>query len=352
MDQRLASWALRPGYAALGAAIDVVGEAIVVTDGSLASPGPRIEYANPAFSQMTGYSSEEVQGRSPRMLQGEKTDRTVLNRMRQALEARQTFEGEVVNYRKDGTEFVVHCRITPVFGDDGQVAQWVSALRDITDRRQAEQLQVRLLAEVNHRVNNTLAAVQSMALQTLRAATCTEPTRSAFLGRLFALARIHHLLARTHWSGAQLVDLARTQLSPHCSDSSRIEASGPALLLRPNAAIALGLALHELAVNAATHGALSAPTGRVRLVWLVQPNVLGEQLQLAWTEESGPLVAGPPARRGFGVRILERALMQELQASTRLNFEPEGLRCGIELPLHVVSNHPVSVHAAQSARAF
>ena len=336
-DGRSAPPERRPEYQALSAAIEAVGEAIVITDANLSSPGPCIQYANAAFTRMTGYTSDEVMGHSPRLLQGPNTDRTVLDRLREALESRQPFEGEVLNYRKDGTGYIAYCHITPVIDADGQVTQWVAALRDITERRHAEELQVRLLAEVNHRVNNTLAAVQSIALQTLRAAPCSENTRAAFFGRLFALARVHHLLARTHWSGASLVELAEAQLSPHRGhDSRRIETSGPALLLRPNAAITLGLALHELAINAVTHGALSAPGGRVRLAWMVCPSDLGQHLRLTWTEESGPPVSGPPERRGFGVRILERALLQELRAKTRLMFEPDGLRCGIDVPLDAV----------------
>lgn len=334
-----ASVGRRPGYRALSAAIEAVGEAILITDANLSSPGPYIQYANAAFTLMTGYSCDEVMGHSPRLLQGPNTDRAVLNRLREALEARQPFAGEVLNYRKDGTGYIAHCHITPVVDADGQVTQWVAALRDITERRQAEELQVRLLAEINHRVNNTLAAVQSMALQTLRMAPESENTRAAFLGRLFALARVHHLLARAHWTGASLVELTEAQLSLHRGhDSRRIETSGPALLLRPHAAITLGLALHELAVNAVTHGALSAPGGRVRLAWMVHPNELGEHLRLSWTEECGPPVLGPPEKRGFGVRILERALLHELRAKTRLLFEADGLRCGIDVPLDAVCN--------------
>ena len=322
----------------LSAAVEAAGEGILITSPELDPPGPRIEYANPAFTRMTGYTSDEVVGRSPRLLQGPNTDRAQLARMRAVLATGQPFQGEAVNYRKDGSEYVVEWLITPVRDEDGRIAHWISAQRDVTERRRAEGIQQRLLDEVNHRVNNTLAAVQSMALQTLQSAPCAEDTRAAFLGRLFALARVHDLLARAHWTGALLGGLAEAQLAHHRGrEPERIEASGPELLLRPGAAVALGLALHELAANAAAHGALSAPGGRVRLDWAVRPTGAGERLWVRWMESGGPPIQGPPARRGFGARLIERGLARELRAEARLAFEPTGLRCGIDAPLEAVA---------------
>ncbi|TCZ50675.1 HWE histidine kinase domain-containing protein [Roseicella aquatilis] len=321
----------------LKVAVEAVGEAILVTSPELDSPGPRIEYANPAFAHMTGYTPGEVLGRTPRMLQGPATDRAFLDRLRATLAAGQSFQGEAVNYRKDGTEYNVEWLITPVLDGDGRVVHWVSAQRDVTERKQTEAHLRRLADEVNHRVNNTLAAVQSMALQTLRTAPCSEDTRAAFLGRLFALSRVHDLLAKGRWRGASLHDLAEVQLAHHRGrDPRRIEASGPELLLRPGVTVTLGLVLHELAANAAAHGALSASGGRVRLRWSAALAEGDRRLYLRWAEEGGPPLPGPPTRRGFGVRLIERGLAQELQADTRLLFKPSGLRCEIDAPLSAV----------------
>lgn len=323
----------------LRAAVEAVGEAIVITGPDLDPPGPRIEYVNAGFTRMTGYAADEVLGRSPRMLQGPGTDRAVLDKMRADLEAGRATRGEAINYRKDGSEFVIEWLITPVLDADGRVAHWVSAQRDVTERKRAEARQRRLLDEVNHRVNNALAAVQSVAAQTLRAAPQSGVVKAAFLGRLFALSRAHDLLARGCWAGACLRDLAEAQLAPHRDgDAARVQAAGPGVWLRPGAAVALGMALHELAANAAAHGALSAPGGRVRLGWSVGPGVAGgERLCLRWAEEGGPPVPGPPERRGFGSRLVERGLAQELRAEARLLFEPPGVRCEIDAPLAAVA---------------
>jgi PAS domain S-box-containing protein len=268
----------------LRAAVEAVGEAIVVTGPELDPPGPIIEYVNPGFTRMTGYAAHEVLGRTPRILQGRDTDRAVLDRMRAALEAGRPFRGEAVNHRKDGTAFFVEWLITPVLDGEGRVAHWVSAQRDVTGRKRAEARQRRLLDELNHRVNNALAAVQSLAAQTLRSGPHPEAVRTAFLGRLSALSRAHDLLARGYWAGAPLRDLAEGQLAPHRDgDPARIEAAGPEVWLRPGAAVALGMALHELAANAAAHGALSSPGGRVRLDWSVSAAAGGEErLRVRW----------------------------------------------------------------------
>lgn len=321
----------------LRAAVEAVGEAIVITGPDLDPPGPRIEYVNSGFTRMTGYAAEEVVGRTPRFLQGPETDRAVLDRMRAALEAGQPTRGEAVNYRKDGTAFFIEWLITPVVDEQGRVAHWVSAQRDVTGRKRAEARQRRLLDEVNHRVNNTLAAVQSVAAQTLRSAPCSEAVRAAFLGRLLALSRVHDLLARGYWAGAPLRDLSEGQLASHRGgDAARVQAAGPEVWLRPGAAVALGMALHELAANAAAHGALSSPGGRVQLDWSVGPAAQGERLRVRWAEEGGPRLPGPPARRGFGSRLIERGLTQELQAEARLLFEAPGLRCEIDAPLAAI----------------
>ncbi len=322
----------------LKAAVEAVGEAIVITGPDLDRPGPSIEYVNAGFVRMTGYAPDEVVGRTPRILQGPGTDRAVLDRMRADMEAGRPTRGEAVNYRKGGAEFVIEWLITPVLDGEGRVAHWVSAQRDITERKRAEARQRRLLDEVNHRVNNALAAVQSVAGQTLRAAQCPEPVRAAFLGRLLALSRVHNLLALGYWAGAPLRGLAEGQLASHRGgDPARISATGPEVSLRPGAAVALGMAFHELATNAAAYGALSASGGRVRLDWSVGTAAGGERLSVRWAEEGGPPVPGPPARRGFGSRLIERGLAQELQAEARLLFDAPGLRCEIDAPLAAVA---------------
>ena len=155
---------------------------------------------------------------------------------------------------------------------------------------------------------------------------------------MFALSRVHGLLSGNYWSGACLRDLAAGRLAAdHAADPGRLEAAGPELWLRPGAAVALGLALHELAANAAVHGALSAPGGRVRLGWSVGTAPDDARLRVRWAEHGGPAVPGPPARRGFGRRLIERALPRELRGEARLLFAPAGVRCEFDLPLDAVA---------------
>jgi two-component sensor histidine kinase/PAS domain-containing protein len=197
------------------------------------------------------------------------------------------------------------------------------ASRDLSELKQAEELQRLLVNELNHRVKNSLATVQSIASQTLRAATDLTAARAAIDARIGSLARAHDLLTDRSWSGADLRDVVGRALEPF--DAARLELAGPSLDLSPKHALALSLALHELATNAAKYGALSSPQGRVSVSWEVAEGVL----RMVWRESGGPPVA-PPVRRGFGARLLEGHLFRELGGRTRLDYHPEGVRYEIE----------------------
>ena len=318
----------------LRAALEAVGEGIIITGPDLDPPGPRIEYINAGFTRMTGYAPEEVLGRTPRMFQGPATDRAVLDRMRADLVAGRPFRGEAVNYRKDGAAFTVEWLITPVLDGDGRVAHWVSAQRDVTERKRAEVRQRRLLAELNHRVKNTLAAVQSVAAQTARETEGgADAFRPAFQARLMALARSHDMLTEGGWEGASLREVARRALAAHGGTPARFGLSGPPVRLAPAAVVTLNLAFHELATNAAKHGALSVPGGRVGVDWALEAAAGGggPVLAISWKECGGPPVR-LPERRGFGSRLIERGLPQEFGAEVSLDFAPAGVDCRIRLP--------------------
>lgn len=322
--------------ALLRTVIGALGEAVIITSPELDPPGPRIQYVNPAFTRMTGYTAQEVLGQTPRFLQGPNTDRALLHDLRAALALGRSFRGEAINYRKDGTEYVVEWLITPVL-QSGLVSHWVAVQHDVTELRRAQMQRRALAAEVNHRVNNTLAAMQSVAAQTARKAVTAVEFKAAFQERLRALARVHRLLARHHWAGVPLGELAEAQVAPHLGNNvGRLFASGPAISIRPGAAVTLGMALSELATNATDHGALSSSAGCVHLQWEIKPCTTGDRLSLRWIEDGGPPVL-PPAGRGFGARLVERGLPQELRAETRLLFEPSGLRCEIDAPLDAVA---------------
>ena len=196
------------------------------------------------------------------------------------------------------------------------------ASRDLSDRKRIEELQRMLGNELNHRVKNTLAIVQSIVNQTLRGADDIQQASALVNARIVALARAHDLLTERSWEGADLADLVGHAVAPFVP--GRIASDGPSVDVSPSQALALSLAVHELASNAAKYGALSRPEGRVELRWTVQAG----RLELSWRESGGPPVV-PPSRRGFGSRLIENALCRDLDGQTRLEFAPEGVRCSI-----------------------
>jgi two-component sensor histidine kinase/PAS domain-containing protein len=210
-------------------------------------------------------------------------------------------------------------------GPDGPPLWSIGLLEDITERRRADQRQRMLINELNHRVKNTLATVQSIASQTLRSAPDPVQARAAFEARLMALSAAHDLLTAQSWHGARLDDVAASALAPfEAVQAPQVTRSGAPVWLTAPVALALSLALHELATNAAKYGALSVPEGRVRLQWILR----GRELAFTWSEEGGPPVA-TPVRSGFGMRLLQRNLARELGGDVAVDFAPEGMRCAI-----------------------
>ena len=200
----------------------------------------------------------------------------------------------------------------------------------VAERARAEARRALLANELNHRVKNTLAVVQSLAAQTARGAPDLPSFGAAFQARLIALARAHDLLTREDWTGAPLDAVARAALEPLGIDGARVEMSGcgSGALLPPGAALALAMAVHELATNALKHGALSVPQGRVSVACADAD--AGPVVE--WVERGGPPVAGPPVRRGFGMRLLNGRLAAQAGMRADLRFEPEGVRCTFRLP--------------------
>jgi two-component sensor histidine kinase len=200
---------------------------------------------------------------------------------------------------------------------------------EIEHRRRIERHQNLLLDELNHRVKNTLATVQAMAIQTLKGVDLA--ARDAFLARLFALSSQHDLLTMDNWEGASFEGVVRRALRPWREDDRmRFTVEGPAVHLDPKRALALGMAFHELATNAAKYGALSNPNGMVRIHWTIEPD--GKVLKLCWEERGGPVI-GEPQRRGFGLRLIENGLERELSGKVSVNFRAEGLVCEWDMKL-------------------
>lgn len=208
----------------------------------------------------------------------------------------------------------------------------IGVVRDITDRKVEEEHRETLLAEMDHRVKNVLAAVQSLATQSARRTTSTEGFLSAFAGRLKAMASAHELLTATRWRGAGLADIAAAELGGLAPGQARWE--GPELILTPRAANAISLALHELATNAVKYGALSVETGRVEVTWESGPE---GGFTLRWAESGGPPVATPD-RRGFGSTLLDRVTGRELGGEGRVEYRADGVRATLRADRRAVTD--------------
>jgi PAS domain S-box-containing protein len=215
--------------------------------------------------------------------------------------------------------------------DDGGARRLAGVSLDITERKRAEERQKLLVNELNHRVKNSLATVQSIAAQTLRSIASPEFFREAFEARLIALSHTHDLLTRESWEGASLREVFDGELRAMAGEDRVTFDYQADLRLNPKAAVALGMGLHELATNAAKYGAWSVPGGRVVVSWRLEPNLL----RLTWTEHGGPTVK-PPTRRGFGARLLERGLAAELSGAVELTYDASGLVCHMALPLRAL----------------
>ena len=222
--------------------------------------------------------------------------------------------------------------IEPLRSDAGDVVGLTCASVDVTERKEGEAHLRLLLRELTHRSKNLLAVIQAMARQTARHTGSVETFLTQFGARLQALAASHDLLIRESWYGASLGELVRSQLGVYLDGSApQISIDGPAIAIKPEAAQSLGLALHELAVNAAKFGALSVPTGRVAITWSRLENVDGSAVELDWRERLGPKVK-TRRRKGFGSIVIERNLARALDAKVDLEFDPDGLRCHIVIP--------------------
>jgi PAS domain S-box-containing protein len=217
-----------------------------------------------------------------------------------------------------------------VVREEGRAVRLLGSTIDITERKQADAQRDLLVAELSHRVKNTLATVISIAHQSFSRGPSIEDARRSFDGRIRALAQTHGRLAEGNWSGASLETMVDDELAPYRrEDGGNVQISGPRITLSPKHAVVLGMALHELATNAAKYGALSNKSGVVEAAWTLAAPA---ELHIHWKESGGPAVV-PPRRSGFGRLLLERALASDLQGSVELNFAPAGLTCQITVPL-------------------
>ncbi|PZO01411.1 MAG: histidine kinase [Hyphomicrobiales bacterium] len=222
-------------------------------------------------------------------------------------------------------------QVAPITGADGKPESILSVSRDITQLKEAED-RLRLLAlELKHRMKNTIAMIQAIANQTMKAGTDVGEIKTIFLARLATLSSAQDLLTQTEWARARLLDLVESSLAPH-GERSRFAIEGPDVELSSKCALGLALALHELATNANKYGALKNDDGRVTVRWTVD----GDTFHFVWTETDGPPVLAP-TRSGFGSRMIEKALAGYFQGSAGIEYRPDGVVVTLKAPVDALT---------------
>jgi PAS domain S-box-containing protein len=328
-DKKRAEEALRETQERLDATFEsaVAGIAEVTRDG-------RFVRVNEAFCTLTGYSRDELAAFSFFDLTHPADAAEEKRRWERLVGGEQDrFTIEKRYLHKDGRIVWVQVMNSAVRGADGGFAFGVKMFQDVTERKEAESRQRLLLDELNHRVKNTLATVQSLAAQTIRGCTSVEEFRGRFEPRLLALSAAHDRLTRNQWEGASLREIVDEELAAHAAPGRRLVAEGPDVHLPPRATLSLSLAVHELATNAAKHGALSVEDGEVALRWTAEPprRAAPASVAMEWRERGGPPVA-ESVREGFGSRLL-RVTARELDGDMALDFGPEGLVWRLSFPI-------------------
>lgn len=301
------------------------------------APDGQFLRVNEAICAITGYSRDELlAGRLFRYTHPDDSDIDRAAFAEQVAGKLEFYSVEKRFVRKDGRIVWVAVRSSPVRSADGKLLYVVRVVQDITERKAAEERQKLLIDELNHRVKNTLATVQSLAAQTARGAPTPEAFRERFEGRLIALSKAHNQLTEHHWASADLRGLLSASFAPYIGTvPERVVLRGGNVMLRPRAVLTLAMSVHELATNAAKYGALSTPGGLIEIAWRPVEEAGRQLLRIDWVEQGGPPVA-EPRQRGFGSKLIEGSIAAELGGTAKMIFAPKGLRCEIAIPLDAV----------------
>lgn len=300
---------------------------MVVSDAR--QPDNPIVLANQAFLDLTGYAADEIVGRNCRFLQGTGTSPAAVAEIRFAVAAGKGTDVELLNYKKDGSTFWNQLHISPILDDDGRLAYFFASQKDVSEYRKVQALEAsehRLLMEVDHRTKNVLAIVDSI----VRLSNATDPAAysAAIQQRVQSLAQAHALLSQASWQAVDLRAVIEAQVSRY--QNGNISIHGPEFSVRPEAVQPLSLVLHELAVNAVTHGALAKPSqGKLAIEW--QPRKDESALKLIWREQGTEMK--PKERvRGFGTVIVGALIEKQLRGSITRDWRDDGVTVEIDIP--------------------
>lgn len=292
----------------------------------------RIVLLNAEAERLFGYRREDLIGSSLEVLMPERFRgrhaQHVTTYLRRPTTRRMGDGTNMFARRRDGSEFPIETNLS-LLSDQGE-GLVTSVIRDLTPRREVQEREALLIRELNHRVKNTLASVQSIVAQTVRSAPSPAAFNDAVLARVMALSQSHDVLTRNDWVGAKVADIVGEQLNPYARGAP-FALTGPSVILRPNRAVTLGMVVGELATNAAKYGALSNG-GTVSVDWSVSGPADARRLRLVWCERGGPPVAAP-AHEGFGTRLVKRSLAAGLRGSAKLDYAPQGLTATLCFPL-------------------
>jgi len=315
------------------ASFDLATKLQLVTDAlpaliSYVDASAHYRFNNRAYVDWFGRAREEVQGKHMREVLGEAAFARIQPRVEAVLSGQRVQYEAEIPYKSGGTRYI-HADYVPHLQSDGTVAGFYALITDITQRKEIEKHNQMLLREVNHRAKNLLSVVQAVARQTFQDGDRAEFVER-FSARLLALGASHDLLVESNWRGVDLNSLIRSQLA-HLDDvtGSRVILCGEAICVLPGAAQTLGMALHELATNAAKYGALSVRGGNVQLTWwLEQP---AQRFGMRWIEQGGPRVERP-SRAGYGQTVIKGAVEIGLDATVQLGFGPDGVEWAVQAP--------------------
>ncbi len=324
----------------LSTTLGSIGDGVIATD-----PNGSVLLLNKVAEQLTGWTAAEARGRPIwevfRVID-EGTRKSVDDPALKALREREVtrLESGALLVTRDDKELPVEHSGAPIVGYDGSLAGAVLVFRDVTERRRTAQRQTMLVGELNHRVKNALAIVQSLVQASLRQAT-TKPAQAmaqTLAERLQALHRAHDLLLESQWSGASLKAMVERELEPYQrADGPKITIKGPDVLLPPQCTSILAMTIHELATNAVKYGALSVNSGQLGISWKAGR---GNRLFLVWEERGAPTVPTPQKRGGgFGSQLIDKGIRHNLGGETKVDFRPGGLYVELNVPL-TQSNEP------------